>query len=107
MTEARGPLVRAGELARACGAVPLAARVEAALAATGVRQRGVGADRDELTATERQIAQLAAEGMTNRQIAGRLVVTPKTVEWHLTHAYAKLGVTSRRELAGALGRAAG
>jgi DNA-binding CsgD family transcriptional regulator len=107
MTEARGPLVRAGELARACGAAPLAARVQAALAATGVRQRGGGADRDELTATERQIAQLAAEGMTNRQIAGRLVVSPKTVEWHLTHAYAKLGVTSRRELAGALRRALG
>jgi DNA-binding CsgD family transcriptional regulator len=44
--------------------------------------------------------------MTNRQIAGRLVVTPKTVEWHLTHAYAKLGITSRRELTDALTRIA-
>ena len=106
MVDAREPLTRARELARACGAGPLAVRAEAALAATGIRARG-GAGRDELTATERQIAQLAAEGMTNRQIAGRLVVTPKTVEWHLTHAYAKLGVSSRRELAEALGRVAG
>jgi DNA-binding CsgD family transcriptional regulator len=101
MAEAREPLARAAELARACGAAPLAARAEAALATTGARARG-GADPDELTATERQIAQLAAEGMTNRQIAGRLVVTPKTVEWHLTHTYAKLGVKSRRELPNAL-----
>jgi DNA-binding CsgD family transcriptional regulator len=101
MAEAREPLARAAELARACGAAPLAARAQAALAATGARALS-GADRDELTATERQIVQLAAEGMTNREIAGRLVVTPKTVEWHLTHAYAKLGVNSRRELAGAL-----
>ncbi len=100
-SDAREPLVRAGELARACGAASLAARAEAALAASGARTRRT-ADRDELTATERQIAQLAAEGMTNRQIAGRLFVTPKTVEWHLTNAYAKLGVKSRRELADAL-----
>lgn len=105
MAEARGPLTRAAELAHECGAGPLVARAEAALAATGVRARG-GADRDELTATERQIAELAAAGMTNREIAGRLVVTPKTVEWHLTHAYGKLGVTSRRQLAHALTRVA-
>jgi DNA-binding CsgD family transcriptional regulator len=106
MADARGPLARAAELARECGAAPLATRVQAALASTGARSRG-GADRDELTATERQIAQLAAEGLTNREIAGRLVVTPKTVEWHLTHAYAKLGVRSRRELSDALRSAAG
>ena len=106
MADAREPLARAAKLAAQCGAVPVATQAQAALAAIGVRSRG-GADRDELTATERQIAQLAAEGMTNRQIAGRLVVTPKTVEWHLTHAYAKLGVSSRRELADALGSAAG
>lgn len=106
MTEARRALTRASGLARACGASPLAVRVDAALAATDLRARR-GAGRDELTPTERQIAQLATEGMTNREIAGRLVVTPKTVEWHLTHAYAKLGVASRRELADALSRSAG
>ena len=91
--DAREPLVRAGELAQQCGAQPLAARAQAALAAIGVRARNA-ADRDQLTPSERQIAQLAAEGMTNRQIAGRLVLTPKTVEWHLTRAYAKLGISS-------------
>jgi DNA-binding CsgD family transcriptional regulator len=101
MAEAREPLARAAELARTCGAAPLAARADAARAATGARGRG-RADRDELTAAERQVAHLAAEGMTNREIAGRLIVTPKTVEWHLTHAYGKLGVKSRRELADAL-----
>jgi DNA-binding CsgD family transcriptional regulator len=106
MADARGPLTRAAQLARECGAGPLAARAEAALAGTGARARS-GGDRDKLTATERQIAQLAAEGLTNREIAGRLVVTPKTVEWHLTHAYAKLGVKSRRLLAGALKRVGG
>lgn len=103
MSEAREPLRRAAEIARVCGAAPLAARAEAALAAAGVRIRG-NTGRDGLTATERQIAQLAAEGMTNQQIAGRLVVTSKTVEWHLTHVYGKLGVKSRRHLAEALER---
>lgn len=66
ITEAREPLMRASELAHKCGALPLATRAEGVLAATGMRARD-GADRDELTATERQIVQLAAEGMTNRQ----------------------------------------
>jgi DNA-binding CsgD family transcriptional regulator len=105
MARAREPLARAAKLAQECGAVPLAVRAQAVLATTGVRARGA-ASRDELTTSEREIAQLAAEGMTNRQIAGRLVVTPKTVEWHLTHAYAKLGITSRRELTDALTRIA-
>ena len=48
------------------------------------------------------MAALAAEGQTNRDIAQSLYVTPKTVEVHLTNAYRKLGIRSRRELAGAL-----
>ncbi|MBA2349814.1 MAG: helix-turn-helix transcriptional regulator, partial [Solirubrobacterales bacterium] len=57
---------------------------------------------DELTASERRVAELAAGGGANREIAEELFVTPKTVENHLTRVYAKLGVHSRRELAGAL-----
>jgi len=54
---------------------------------------------DELTASERRVAQLAAAGRTNREIATDLFVTPKTVENHLTRVYAKLGVSSRQGLA--------
>ena len=49
------------------------------------------------------MATLAAQGHSNREIAEALVVTVKTVEWHLAHAYIKLGVKSRRELPGKLG----
>ncbi|MET0686586.1 MAG: helix-turn-helix transcriptional regulator, partial [Solirubrobacteraceae bacterium] len=55
-----------------------------------------------LTASERRVATLAAGGETNRDIAQTLYVTPKTVEVHLSNAYRKLGIRSRRELATAL-----
>jgi DNA-binding CsgD family transcriptional regulator len=57
---------------------------------------------EALTASERRAAELAAEGLTNREIAQALFVTVKTVEWHLRNSYMKLGIGSRRELAGAL-----
>lgn len=56
-------------------------------------------DSDELTKTERRIAELAAEGRSNREIAGELFVSERTVEANLTRAYRKLGVRSRTELA--------
>lgn len=56
-----------------------------------------------LTAAERRVAQLAVGGLTNREIATELVVTVKAVEWHLSHVYRKLGIRSRRGLAGVLG----
>ena len=58
---------------------------------------------EALTASEKRVADLAASGDTNRDIAQALYVTPKTVEVHLSNAYRKLGIRSRRELAGALG----
>lgn len=61
--------------------------------------------RDALTAGEYRVSQMAAAGQTNRQIAQALFLTEKTIENHLTHAYAKLGVVSRRELAGAVAEA--
>jgi ATP/maltotriose-dependent transcriptional regulator MalT len=56
-----------------------------------------------LTAAESRVARLAADGMTNREIGERLVVSVKAVEWHLSHVYRKLGIGSRRDLLGALG----
>jgi DNA-binding CsgD family transcriptional regulator len=102
-TEAREPLRRALELASACEATPLVEAVKTELYATGARPRtealsGAAA----LTASERRVATLAAEGQTNRDIAQALYVTPKTVEVHLSSAYRKLGIRSRRELAPAL-----
>ncbi|HYI19920.1 MAG TPA: LuxR C-terminal-related transcriptional regulator, partial [Solirubrobacteraceae bacterium] len=101
--EAREPLRRALELAAACDAPGLAEQVRSELYAAGARPRtdavaGVAA----LTASERRVAGLAADGATNRDIAQTLFVTPKTVEVHLSNAYRKLGIRSRRELGTAL-----
>ena len=53
---------------------------------------------DALTASERRVAELAAEGLTNKQIAQALFVTMRTVTTHLTHIYTKLAISSRNEL---------
>jgi DNA-binding CsgD family transcriptional regulator len=60
----------------------------------------------ELTENERRVAELAASGLTNRQVAGRLFMSPKTVEANLARAYRKLGIHSRAELGARLGEAA-
>jgi DNA-binding CsgD family transcriptional regulator len=91
------------DLAHRCGALALGERARDELAAAGARPRrpqlsGVEA----LTASERRTAELAADGLTNREVAQALFVTVKTVEWHLRNAYVKLGIGSRGELAGAL-----
>jgi DNA-binding CsgD family transcriptional regulator len=52
-----------------------------------------------LTPTERDVVRLVAEGLTNRDVGARLFISPRTVQTHLTHIYAKLGVTSRVQLA--------
>jgi DNA-binding CsgD family transcriptional regulator len=103
--EARLPLVRALDLAGECGATALQARTTLELEAAGARpRRRPRYGRDALTASERNVARLAATGMTTRQIAAELYLTPKTVEGHLTRAFRKLGISSRGELAGVLSR---
>jgi DNA-binding CsgD family transcriptional regulator len=57
---------------------------------------------DSLTPSERRIAELAAVGHSNREIAQALFVTPKTVEYHLRNAYRKLDIDGRDDLSGAL-----
>ena len=101
--ESREPLREGLDLADRCGATALADRARDELAATGARPRKTmltGAA--SLTASERRICEMAASGMSNPEIAQALFVTIKNVEGHLTHAYRKLDIGSRRELADAL-----
>ncbi|TWG92933.1 regulatory LuxR family protein [Nocardioides sp. J9] len=94
----------AHRLAVTCGADPLADQVRRALRSLGVRTRKAArSSRDgALSRSERRSAALAALGHSNREIAARLHLTISTVEYHLTHAYRKLDITSRAELPGAL-----
>ncbi|MBA8809380.1 helix-turn-helix transcriptional regulator [Promicromonospora sukumoe] len=100
---ARDHLRAAHEVFAAAGAEGFAGRAGRELAATGetVRRRTAGAA-DTLTAQEAQIARLAVAGRTNPEIGAELFLSPRTVEWHLRKVFGKLGIASRRELAGAL-----
>ncbi|MDD7968789.1 AAA family ATPase [Actinomycetospora lemnae] len=101
---ARGELAAGQDLARRCGADPLVARAREELRAAGARPRRVAVTGAEaLTAAERRVADLAADGLSNREVAQALFVTTKTVETHLGHVYRKLCVTGRDELAALLG----
>ena len=102
-TEARERLREGVDLARTVGAFGLAERANEEIAATGARPRKVlRTGLDALTASERRVAQLAADGMSNKEIAQTLFVTIKTVEVHLSHAYRKLEINSRAQLDKAL-----
>jgi DNA-binding CsgD family transcriptional regulator len=101
--QARDPLQRGLELARKCGAKPLFERAHTELVATGARPRRlVFSGVEALTPSERRVATMAADGMTNRDIAQALFVTPRTVEVHLSSTYRKLGIGSRSQLPHAL-----
>jgi DNA-binding NarL/FixJ family response regulator len=101
--EAREPLRRALELADSRGAAPLAYRARSELYAAGGRPRAaVLGGVEALSAQERRVGALEGDGLSNRDIAQQLYVTPKTVELHLRNAYRKLGIASRRELPHAL-----
>ncbi|HEX5622711.1 MAG TPA: helix-turn-helix transcriptional regulator [Solirubrobacteraceae bacterium] len=92
---ARAALEAASDEFGALGARAWAARAQAELGRVGGRPPSAGV----LTPTERRVAELVAQGLQTKQVAGRLFVSPKTVEGHLTRIYGKLGVGSRTELA--------
>ncbi len=96
-------LRQAVDAAHRAPARPLATLAETELRATGARPRRVLLPGLEaLTASERRIAELAADGLTNRQIAQNLLITARTVEGHLTNVFTKLDVRTRAELPEAL-----
>jgi DNA-binding CsgD family transcriptional regulator len=101
---ARDPLQRAADMAWAGGATALHHRARTELAATGARPRRdmLLSGPDSLTPSERRIAELAATGHSNREIAQALFVTPKTVEYHLRNAYRKLDIDGRDSLSAVL-----
>jgi len=104
--EARDHLRRALELAQRAGATLLAEHAHEELIAAGARPRRVElSGAAALTPSERRIAAMAAEGMSNREIAQALFVTLRTVEMHLSNAFRKIGVSSRTQLPAALAEA--
>lgn len=97
---ARDPLRKGLELSYKGGATALADVARTELAATGARpRRAILTGLDSLTPSELRVAELAGNGLTTRQIAEALFVTPKTIEFHIRHVYRKLDVGSRAELA--------
>ena len=96
---AQTPLREGLQLADHMGATPLVQTARRELYATGARpRRAAHTGADALTPTERRVAELAAEGLTNTQIAQALFVTGKTISTHLANAYRKLGINSRHDL---------
>ncbi|WP_326769416.1 helix-turn-helix transcriptional regulator [Streptomyces sp. NBC_01591] len=97
--EARTQLTAVLEVATRLGAGHLAASARSELRASGVTHAPASADRlAELTAQQQQIARLAANGLSNREIGERLFLSPRTVGSHLYNVYPKLGISSRHQL---------
>ena len=91
------------DLAHHCAAGALAEQARSEMTMAGARpRRDAARGQDALTASELRVARMAADGMTNREIAEGLFVSLRTVETHLTHVYRKLSIDSRDELAGVL-----
>jgi DNA-binding CsgD family transcriptional regulator len=101
--DARGELSTAYEMFSAMGMEGFAERTRRELLATGatVQRRSVET-RDGLTAQEAQIARLARDGLSNVEIGAQLFLSARTVEWHLSKVFAKLGISARRQLRVAL-----
>jgi DNA-binding CsgD family transcriptional regulator len=107
--DAREQLTQALDTFDRLGATPWADRARVEMRATGgaaaegdaaEKEAVAAAGLEELTAHELQIARLVAYGMTNREVAGKLFLSPKTIEYHLSQIYRKLDLRSRTQLAG-------
>lgn len=108
VAESRHPLRTARDFFDALGARPWSERARQELRAAGeTSSERSPAAVDELTSQELQVARLAAAGLTNREIGERLYLSPRTVGAHLYRIFPKLGVTTRTQLAAALGPAPG
>jgi DNA-binding CsgD family transcriptional regulator len=101
---ARPVLRAAAETFDALGARPWADRAHAELRASGETRRRRSGRIDQLTPQELQVTRLVAEGLSNREIAARLFLSPRTISTHLYRIYPKVGVSSRTELASVMAR---
>jgi ATP/maltotriose-dependent transcriptional regulator MalT len=102
-TDAREQLREAYEMLAMMGVEGFAERARRELVATGETVRKRRAEtKAELTAQETQIARLARDGLSNPEISTQLFLSPRTVEWHLRKVFAKLGISSRKQLRGVL-----
>jgi DNA-binding CsgD family transcriptional regulator len=110
LADARSLLDEAIDRYEQIGAPSWAARANASLRALGGRRGSRGSRRraltgwDSLTKSERAVAELVAEGLTNREVARRLYISPHTVNSHLRHVFQKLDVSTRAGLAAQVGR---
>jgi DNA-binding CsgD family transcriptional regulator len=97
---ARTPLRNAFEIFDSLGATPWAERAQAELRATGetVRRREP-AELGRLTPQEHHVARFVAQGLSNRDVAAQLFLSPRTIDFHLRNVFSKLGLASRVELA--------
>src|SRR5258708_10395840 len=103
VAESRAPLRAARDAFIAIGATPLAERARGELRASGENSpRRVPRASDRLTPQELQIAQMAAAGMSNREIGQSLFLSHRTVGFHLYRLFPKLGITSRNQLRASL-----
>jgi ATP/maltotriose-dependent transcriptional regulator MalT len=102
ITDSRAPLRLAAELFDRLGATPWLEQARSELRATGAKVATNAAGPATLTGQELQIARLAAEGLSNREIGQRLYLSPRTVSSHLYKIFPKLGITNRTQLAAAL-----
>jgi DNA-binding CsgD family transcriptional regulator len=103
VADSRAVLRSARDTFDALGSAPWSDQARRELRASGERsRRRVPEARDQLTAQELQIAQLAAQGLSNREIGQRLFLSHRTISTHLYRVFPKLGITSRTELSGAL-----
>jgi DNA-binding CsgD family transcriptional regulator len=103
IAESRGPLRAARDAFQAMGAIPLVERAQGELRASGENSpKRLPRASDRLTPQELQIAQMAAAGMSNREIGQSLFLSHRTIGFHLYRLFPKLGITSRHQLRGAL-----